>query len=397
MGIAGFDKLFRFIHRAVCVVCLCSVGDGGSKALGILVHHGGIGAVGYGGSDLICFLQVVGCIGSIRNIGIGLTCHGIDGGLLATINQLGFFFCCTAEVGSGLAISLAHCLLSLIRGLGGGIGAVIVGYFAYNGACRIGFYIQSLIRDLVLGGVADIFRGEATVAGDSGSLAAADGIGLTTGNGIDLAAVYGMLFFTGDRGFQAAFVGFCFLSGHSFRACTGDRFILVSTHCDAQVSFEIFGHFSGYGRFHFSANGSFQILANGVDHVFGSRVHQVLSRIGNHSVFSGILDIRSSLLGVGLVCSVSSVGIESVIAQVGGGGVLSIGCGTLDARFCLINNGFIGSILDSLQNLLQVLGDIGFLICISQTGNCRIRFNCSHGRYIPSGTIGCRIRSTFFS
>ncbi|WP_337379043.1 hypothetical protein, partial [Mitsuokella jalaludinii] len=37
VGIAGFDKLFRFIHRAVCVVCLCSVGDGGSKALGILV------------------------------------------------------------------------------------------------------------------------------------------------------------------------------------------------------------------------------------------------------------------------------------------------------------------------------------------------------------------------
>ena len=53
--------------------------------------------------------------------------------------------------------------------------------------------------------------------------------------------------------------------------------------------------------------------------------------MGNHSFFSGILDIRSSLLGVGLVFSVTSVGIESVIAQVGGGVVRSIGCDTLDA------------------------------------------------------------------
>ena len=53
--------------------------------------------------------------------------------------------------------------------------------------------------------------------------------------------------------------------------------------------------------------------------------------MGNHSFFSGILDIRSSLLGVGLVCSVTSEGIESVIAQVGGGVVRSIGCDTLDA------------------------------------------------------------------
>ena len=118
--------------------------------------------------------------------------------------------------------------------------------------------------------------------------------------------------------------------------------------------------------------------------------------MGNHSFFSGILDIRSSLLGVGLVCSVTSEGIESFIAQVGGGVVLSIGCGTLDARFCLINSGFIGSILDSLLNRLHVLGDVRFLIFISQTGNCRIRSTCSHDRYIRGRTIGCRVRSTFF-
>ena len=186
-----------------------------------------------------------------------------------------------------------------------------------------------------------------------------------------------MFFFTGHCGFQAAIVVFSLLAGYGFRACTSDRFALVSTHCSAQVSFEIFGHISGYGRFHFSANGSFQILANGVGHVFGSRVHQVLSRIGNRSVFSGILDIRSSLLGVGLVCSISSVGIESFIAQVGGGGVLSIGCGTLDARFCLFRAGqnIAVAILNFLENILQVLGDVRFIGFFSiLAGNYRAGF-----------------------
>ena len=39
-----------------------------------------------------------------------------------------------------------------------------------------------------------------------------------------------MLFFAGHCGFQAAVVVFGLLAGHSFRACTGDRFALVSTH-----------------------------------------------------------------------------------------------------------------------------------------------------------------------
>ena len=125
-------QLFRFVYGVAAVVDLGSVGNGGSEASGILIHHGGIGAVGYGGSDLICFLQVVGCIGSIRNVGIGLTGNGVDGGLLATINQLGFFFGCTAEIGSSLAISLAHFLsFSLIRQLGRSIGTGIVRHFLY--------------------------------------------------------------------------------------------------------------------------------------------------------------------------------------------------------------------------------------------------------------------------
>ena len=88
LGIAGFDQLFRFIHGVVGIVGLGPVGDGGGKALCILVHNSGIGAVRYGGSDLICFLQVVGCIGSVRNVGIGLAGNRVDGGLLVTIIQL---------------------------------------------------------------------------------------------------------------------------------------------------------------------------------------------------------------------------------------------------------------------------------------------------------------------
>ena len=107
----------------------------------------------------------------------------------------------------------------------------------------------------------------------------------------------------------------------------------ISTHCGFQSVLIVFGHFASDSGLHFAADSGGQVFANGVGHVFVSPVHQVLSRMGNHSFFSGILDIRSSLLGVGLVCSVTSEGIESVIAQVGGGFVLSIGigCDTLDA------------------------------------------------------------------
>ena len=126
-----------------------------------------------------------------------------------------------------------------------------------------------------------------------------------------------------------------------------------------------------------AADSGGQVFANGVGHVFGSRVHQVLSRMGNHSFFSGILDIRSSLLGVGLVCSVTSEGIESFIAQVGGGVVLSIGCGTLDARFCLFRTGqnIAVAIFNFLQNLLHVLGDVRIVAIFSiLAGNYRAGF-----------------------
>ena len=107
--------------------------------------------------------------------------------------------------------------------------------------------------------------------------------------------------------------------------------------------------------------------------------------MGNHSFFSGILDIRSSLLGVGLVCSVTSEGIESFIAQVGGGVVLSIGCGTLDARFCLFRTGqnIAVAIFNFLQNLLHVLGDVRIVAIFSiLAGNYRAGFAGGLGGYI---------------
>ncbi len=63
--------------------------------------------------------------------------------------------------------------------------------------------------------------------------------------------------------------------------------------------------------------------------------------MGNHSFFSGILDIRSSLLGVGLVFSVTSVGIESVIAQVSGGFVISINYSNLSFSCILADGGVL--------------------------------------------------------
>ena len=112
----------------------------------------------------------------------------------------------------------------------------------------------------------------------------------------------------------------------------------ISTHCGFQSVLVVFGHFASDSGLHFAADSGVQVFVNCVGHVFVSRVHQVLSRMGNHSFFSGILDIRSSLLGVGLVFSVTSVGIESFIAQVGGGFVISINYSNL-SFFCILADG----------------------------------------------------------
>ena len=120
----------------------------------------------------------------------------------------------------------------------------------------------------------------------------------------------------------------------------------IAAHLGGEVSLVIFRHIARYrfgqGAFHrtgfIAADSGGQVFVNGVGHVFGSRVHQVLSRMGNHSFFSGILDIRSSLLGVGLVFPVTSVGIESFIAQVGGGFVISINYSNL-SFFCILADG----------------------------------------------------------
>ena len=170
LGIVGFDQLFRFVHGVVGVVGLGPVGDGGGQALGILVHNRGVSAVGDGGSYLIGFLQVVGGIGPIGNVGVGLTSNGVDGGLLVHIGELGFFFCYTAEIGSGLAIGLAHFFLSLIGQLGGSIGTGIVGNLIDDGAGSIGFHIDSFVGNLVLCSVVDVFCRQAAVAGYGRSL-----------------------------------------------------------------------------------------------------------------------------------------------------------------------------------------------------------------------------------
>ena len=160
--------------------------------------------------------------------------------------------------------------------------------------------------------------------------------------GIGLIALYIMGFISTHCGFQSVLVVF----GHFafYRLFQGAIYGIglialyimgfISTHCGFQSVLVVFGHFASDSGLHFAADSGGQVIVNGVGHIFVSPIHQVLSRMGNHSFFSGILDIRSSLLGVGLVCSVTSEGIESFIAQVGGGFVLSIGigCGTLDAR-----------------------------------------------------------------
>ena len=126
----------------------------------------------------------------------------------------------------------------------------------------------------------------------------------------------------------------------------------ISTHCGFQSVLVVFGHFASDSGLHFAADSGGQVFVNGVGHVFGSRVHQVFGAVGDgaaiciignavsihYTLYLAIIanlagERFSSLLGVSLVFSVTSEGIESFIAQVGGGFVLSIGigCGTLDA------------------------------------------------------------------
>ena len=169
----------------------------------------------------------------------------------------------------------------------------------------------------------------ALVAIHGGCLAAVF-LGYSTLNSFSLTAAHGILLVAGyDVGLVAAHRGLlvCLDVGN----LSVEVFCFCSLHIDCPVFRYRNRLVSSYRMGFIAANSGGQVFVNGVGHIFVSPVHQVLSRIGNHSFFSGILDIRSSLLGVGLVFSVTSVGIESVIAQVGGGVVRSIGCDTLDA------------------------------------------------------------------
>ena len=138
----------------------------------------------------------------------------------------------------------------------------------------------------------------------------------------------------------------------------------IAANLGIQIGLVVFCYFAGDGGLHLSANGRGQVFANGVGHVFRSGIHQVFCAVGNRTFFSGIFDIRSGLLGVGLVCSV--------------------GGGALDARFCLINGGCIGSFLNSLQDIFQVLSDVGPIQDIAAAilkrnlGICGIRCTVFH-------------------
>ena len=201
------------------------------------------------------------------------------------------------------------------------------------------------------GCLAAVFLGYSTL--DSFSLTAAHGILLVAGYDVGLVAAYrGLLVCldVGDLGIEV--FSFCSLHidcpvfRYRNRLVPSYRMGFIAAHLGGEVSLVIFRHIARYrfgqGAFHrtgfIAADSGGQVFVNGVGHVFGSRVHQVLSRMGNHSFFSGILDIRSSLLGVGLVFSVTSVGIESFIAQVGGGFVISINYSNL-SFFCILADG----------------------------------------------------------
>ena len=185
------------------------------------------------------------------------------------------------------------------------------------------------------------------IAADSGGQVFVNGgclatvfLGYSTLNSFSLTAAHGILLVAGyDVGLVAAHRGLLVCLD------VGNLGVEIFCFCSLHIDCPVFRYrnrlVSSYRMGFIAADSGGQVFANGVGHVFGSRVHQVLSRMGNHSFFSGILDIRSSLLGVGLVFSVTSVGIESVIAQVGGGFVISINYSNLSFSCILADGGVL--------------------------------------------------------
>ena len=235
------------------------------------------------------------------------------------------------------------------------------------------------------------------IAADSGGQVFVNGgclatvfLGYSTLNSFSLTAAHGILLVAGyDVGLVAAYRGLLVCLD------VGNLGVEVFCFCSLHIDCPVFRYrnrlVSSYRMGFIAADSGGQVFVNGVGHVFGSRVHQVLSRMGNHSFFSGILDIHSSLLGVGLVCSVTSEGIESVIAQVGGGFVLSIGigCGTLDARAFYSQNTLvplticIGSFGPSGSAVFIVVDGAFFFAAIFQ----------ADGILVGSDFTGCHFRA----
>ena len=343
-GIAGFDQLFRFVYGAVGVVGLGPVSDGGGQAFGILVHNRGVGAVRYGGGNLVCLLQAVGGIGPIRNVGVGLAGNGVDGGLLVPIGELRFFFCCAPEIGSFLAIGLAHFFRDLVGQLGGSVGAGIVGDFINDGAGSIGFHIQSLVGDLVPGFVGDVFRRQAAVAGHRGGLVSA------------------------HRSAQVGFVVFRYIAGHSFGQGPAYRMGFIAAHRSGQVSAHLVFHVAGHIVQH--------LAAYGIGHIAGGSVHQIFGDVGNGPLFRRIGDILGSLFhrsGVGPVRHRTGDAVH----------------GLVDFGISRIRS------FDFLEDLIDLLPESGGL-SVGVIGNHIAGFCCIHLFHISVDSIGSRFGLAFF-
>ena len=399
LGIAGFDQLFRFVHGAVGVVGLGPVSDGGGQAHGILVHNGGVGLAG----------------------------NGVDGGLLIPIGELGFFFCCAPEIGSGLAIDLAHFFFSLIGQLGGSVGAVLVGNLADNGAGSIRFYINSLVGDLVLCFVGDVFCCQAAVAGHGRGLVSAY-LGIQVGLVVfrDLAGDSGLQFSTNGVGHIA---GCCV---HQVFSRIGDGSISCAvgniTGCSIQ---DIFG--IGCDRLiccivcdaafiHHTLN--CRTVANLGGYRFTGRIgngfciigHRFSSFVGNSLRFIADSAVGSNVADIAILCFVGNavrscvcqffgiIGNSAICGRIGNirrslGGrsrVGSIGDFAGDVIYFLIHFGeYRIRRINLIEDFIDVLFECGSL-AIGIIGNDITGFRCIHLFHISVDSIGSCFGLTFF-
>ena len=162
----------------------------------------------------------------------------------------------------------------------------------------------------------------------------------------------------------------------------------VAAYLRAQVGLVIFCDLAGYGGGAGPHDGVDQVAADGVGHVLSGGIADVCSAVADGTAGCGVgdtvgihyalhcrpvTDLAGDAVGRLVDQGFRIIGDSAVLSSVG------------DVRFCLFRTGqnIAVAILNFLENLLQVLGDVRFVVISSiLAGNYRAGFRCRLGGHV---------------